>query len=172
MFYADPSVLFISLHQFPNYPGTGAASDLGLQEGQGKTVNLPLPPGGTDAVYQAAFQRVVLPIVEQFAPTLALVSCGFDAHARDPLADMRLTAQGYAAMTRSLIDCLDEGCPLGVVLEGGYDLDALSGSSQAVAKVLLGGDVPGSVLQTAVSAEHEAALGQIIRTQAPFWKLT
>jgi acetoin utilization deacetylase AcuC-like enzyme len=83
IFYSDPSVLFVSLHQHPNYPGTGAAPDVGRGDGRGLNVNLPLPPGANDAVYAAAFERIVLPIIEGFAPELALVSCGFDAHQRD-----------------------------------------------------------------------------------------
>jgi acetoin utilization deacetylase AcuC-like enzyme len=171
MFYADPSVLFMSLHQFPNYPGTGAVSDQGQGDGRGKNVNLPLPRGGTDRLYEDAFRRVVLPIIEQFGPTLTLVSCGFDAHARDPLADMRLSAHGYSVMTRSLIDALDPCCPLGVVLEGGYDLEALSESSQAVASVLLGGDFPAAAAAPPLTTEQEAALEQIERGQRAYWKL-
>ncbi len=177
MFYADPAVLFVSLHQFPNYPGTGAVSDQGTGEGRGRTVNVPLPPGATDAVYAQAFERIVLPIVEQFAPSFTLVSCGFDAHARDPLADMRLSGAGYAAMTRSLLDTLPERCPLGLVLEGGYDLEALAESSAAVASVLLAeaterreppARTPGD---SAVSALHEAALEEVRRRQAQYWRL-
>jgi acetoin utilization deacetylase AcuC-like enzyme len=176
MFYDDPSVLFVSLHQSPNYPGTGAITDVGRGDGRGATVNLPLPKGGTDAVYAAAFERVVLPIVEQFGPTFTLVSCGFDAHERDPLAQMCLSAGGFGAMTRSLLARLPEGCPLGVVLEGGYDLTALSESSEAVARALFGEPapvgsadrVPGALLP---GAEHLAALREIDRAQTSFWKL-
>lgn len=171
MFYDDPSVLFVSLHQFPNYPGTGAISDVGRGDGRGATVNLPLPQGGTDAVYRAAFERLVLPIVEQFAPTFALVSCGFDAHERDPLAQMRLSAAGFGDMTRSLLGRLPEPCPLGVVLEGGYDLEALSTSSEAVARALFGASSDASpTVATAHGADAEA-LAQIAREQKAFWKL-
>jgi acetoin utilization deacetylase AcuC-like enzyme len=172
MFYTDPSVLFVSLHQFPNYPGTGECSDVGQGDGRGYNVNLPLPAGATDAVYAAAFERVVLPIVEQFEPSLALVSCGFDAHQRDPLADMRLTERAYATMTRQLLGVLDAGCPLGLVLEGGYDLTALTDSTHAVATALLGqppladGPAPG------LSPQHEAALTDIARAHASYWKLS
>lgn len=177
MFYEDPSVLFVSLHQFPNYPGTGAASDKGRGDGRGRNVNLPLPAGATDAVYRAAFERIVLPIVEQFAPTLALVSCGFDAHERDPLANMRLSAAGYAYMTEQLLAVLDERCPLGVVLEGGYDLQALRESSQAVAGVLLGapatpGEDSGRLHDAGrLHEEQEEALAQVRERQLEYWKL-
>jgi len=174
IFYDDPSVLFVSLHQFPNYPGTGALTDVGRGEGRGATVNLPLPKGGTDAVYAAAFERVVLPIVEQFGPTFTLVSCGFDAHERDPLAEMRLSAAGFGAMTRSLLERLPDACPLGVVLEGGYDLTALTDSSEAVARALFGEAAPASpdeAVAEELGAEHLAALLEIERAQSSFWKL-
>jgi acetoin utilization deacetylase AcuC-like enzyme len=172
MFYEDPSVLFVSLHQFPNYPGTGAWSDVGSAAGRGSTVNLPLPPRGDDATYAAAFERVVLPVVEQFSPALTLVSCGFDAHQRDPLAEMELSAQGYGYMTERLIAALPPACPLGVVLEGGYDLEALTASSQAVAEVLLGaGSASERRITPHAEGEHQAALAQIERAQKQFWKL-
>jgi acetoin utilization deacetylase AcuC-like enzyme len=171
IFYDDPSVLFVSLHQHPNYPGTGAARDLGHGDGRGRNVNIPLPAGGTDGLYRAAFQRIVLPLVEQFAPDFALVSCGFDAHERDPLAEMRLTARGYAQMTRDLLATLPEACPLGVVLEGGYDLQALTESTEAVASELLGigtGAVEAST--SSPSAEGLAALTEVESAIAPFWR--
>lgn len=174
MFYDDPSVLFVSLHQSPNYPGTGALGDVGQGEGRGATVNLPLPIGSNDSTYAAAFERVVLPIVEQFGPTFALVSCGFDAHERDPLAEMRLSSAGFGEMARSLLERLPEACPLGLVLEGGYDLTALAESSGAVARALFGAprearlDQPH---QSEPAAEQLDALKAIGRTQRPFWKL-
>jgi acetoin utilization deacetylase AcuC-like enzyme len=177
MFYDDPDVLFVSLHQYPNYPGTGSAGDLGQDDGRGRNVNLPLPPGATDAVYAAAFARIVLPIIAEFAPDFALVSCGFDAHERDPLAQMELSAQAYGAMTSSLLGTLAERCPLGLVLEGGYDLQALSESSQAVAGALFAHAGPASApsdageVGSALPKEQTAALAEIQRTQAPFWRL-
>ena len=177
MFYDDPSVLFVSLHQYPNYPGTGAAEDLGQGEGRGRNVNLPLPPGATDAVYAAAFARVVLPVIEQFAPDFALVSCGFDAHARDPLAQMELSSEAFGTMTSSLLGVLDPRCPLGIVLEGGYDLDALRDSSGAVTRALWAASSP-TTAALAASAAVEAltepqanALRRISEVQARFWRL-
>jgi acetoin utilization deacetylase AcuC-like enzyme len=171
IFYEDPSVLFVSLHQYPNYPGTGADADLGTGEGRGKTVNVPLAPGGADALYEAAFRRVVLPIIEQFSPDLALVSCGFDAHVRDPLASMQLSSSAYGRMTGELMSVLGAGCPLGLVLEGGYDLRALEESSAAVATTLILG--PGAAV-TSPAAElgpdAEDALARVERLQAPFWR--
>ena len=180
IFYDDPSVLFVSLHQYPNYPGTGAADDLGKGAGRGRNVNLPLPLGSTDAVYAAAFARVVLPVIEQFAPDFTLVSCGFDAHARDPLAQMELSANGFGAMTSSLLGVLDARCPLGIVLEGGYDLEALRDSSAAVASALFGSASASSLAAAAVHAKAQpgvlseqqaSALRRIGQAQAPFWRL-
>jgi acetoin utilization deacetylase AcuC-like enzyme len=173
MFYGDPRVLFVSLHQHPNYPGTGAANDLGKGEGRGHNVNLPLPPGATNAVYASAFERIVLPIIEQFAPDFALVSCGFDAHERDPLAQMALSAEGYAAMTAGLLRGLSGTCPLGLVLEGGYDLQALTESSQAVANVLLGGDGGPATASapTRLPEDQAAALRRVQLEQGAFWRL-
>ncbi len=174
IFYDDPNVLFISLHQFPNYPGTGAAADRGQGDGQGRNVNLPLPPGATDLAYAAAFERVVLPIIEQFAPDFALVSCGFDAHERDPLAQMRLSSQAYGAMTTSLMSGLPTACPLGLLLEGGYDLQALTESSQAVACALLKGAAapPPRGAVGRLADDQATALRQVEELQAPFWRLT
>jgi acetoin utilization deacetylase AcuC-like enzyme len=173
IFYGDPSVLFMSLHQYPNYPGTGAAADRGQGDGRGRNVNLPLPPGGSDAAYAAAFERIVGPIIEQFAPDFALVSCGFDAHERDPLAQMRLSSQAYGAMTTRLLGALPQACPVGLVLEGGYDLLALRESSREVVKALAAGAAAGPRNAAAQLAnEQEAALRAVQQAQAPYWRLT
>jgi acetoin utilization deacetylase AcuC-like enzyme len=125
MFYADPKVLYVSTHQFPFYPGTGAAEEVGSGAGKGFTFNVPLAAGATDADYAAAY-RTVAGVLENYAPELLLVSAGFDAHADDPLASMRMSAAGYAAVVRSLADAAARiGCPMALVTEGGYDLDAL-----------------------------------------------
>ena len=102
MFYDDPRVLYVSLHQSPFYPGTGDANETGAGEGRGFTVNIPLSEGAGEAVYAAAFDRVVLPILDDYSPELVLVSAGFDAHERDPLGGMRLGASAYGWMTRAL----------------------------------------------------------------------
>ncbi len=125
MFYADPTVFFVSTHQFPFYPGTGAADETGTGPGKGFTFNVPLPAGATDADYAAAY-RTIAGVLEEYAPELLLVSAGFDAHADDPLASMRMSADGYAAIVKRLADTAARvGCPMALVTEGGYDLDAL-----------------------------------------------
>lgn len=127
IFERDPSVLFISLHQFPLYPGTGRREERGLDAGEGTTLNIPLPAGCGDAEYLAAFRDEVLPALREFRPEFLLVSAGFDADARDPLAGMLVTAPGFAAMTERMMKAARELCGdrLALVLEGGYDLGAL-----------------------------------------------
>ena len=131
MFYADPKVLYVSTHQFPFYPGTGAADETGSGPGKGFTFNVPLPAGATDADYASAY-RTIAGELERYAPELLLVSAGFDAHADDPLASMRMTAAGYGAVVKSLADAAARaGCPMALVTEGGYDLDALRACLEA-----------------------------------------
>ena len=108
MFYDDNSVLFISSHQYPFYPGTGQIDQTGKGEGKGYTVNIPLPGGHGDANYATLFSRIVWPMAKRFKPDLILISAGFDAHWVDPLASMRLSLTGYAHLTRELIRMADE----------------------------------------------------------------
>jgi acetoin utilization deacetylase AcuC-like enzyme len=138
-FEEDRDVLYVSTHQFPFYPGTGAVREAGRGAGQGATVNIPLPGGCGDAEYVAAFQRVLVPVVRRFRPEIVLVSCGFDAHAEDPLAEMEVTGAGYDAMTRIVRALADELCAgrLVFVLEGGYSASGLEAGTAAVLDVLL-----------------------------------
>jgi acetoin utilization deacetylase AcuC-like enzyme len=127
MFWRDPNVLYVSTHQSPFYPGTGDADEVGEGNGRGYSVNVPLAAGSGDAVYAGAFERVVLPVVEEYAPDLVLVSAGFDASARDPLAQMDLSAAAFGWMARELRRLADATAKgrMALVLEGGYDLVAL-----------------------------------------------
>ncbi len=142
MFYDDPSVLFISTHQHPLYPGTGALTDTGANRGEGFTLNLPMPPACADVNYAAVFDQVIIPKIEHFAPDLLIVSAGFDAHWADPLALMGLTLEGFAALSQRLIDLAGRVCGGRVVfaMEGGYNLDALAGGMSNVARLLSGAD--------------------------------
>jgi acetoin utilization deacetylase AcuC-like enzyme len=124
MFYDDPRVLYVSTHQFPFYPGTGAADEIGIGPGKGYTMNIPLAAGATDTAYDVAYKTIV-DRLEEFAPELLLVSAGYDAHEDDPLASMRVTTEGYANIVRHLKGVSDRHCPIALVTEGGYDLDAL-----------------------------------------------
>lgn len=172
MFYADPSVLYVSLHQSPFYPGTGAADETGAGEGRGYTVNVPLSAGADDAVYLSAFERIVAPVVEQFDPDLLLVSAGFDAHRRDPLASMAVSEQGYARMLDRLLDAVPRGAAgrLGLLLEGGYDLVGLGESLRATLEAV-GGERPERVPLEAIPPRHEADLDRARRAAREHWAL-
>jgi acetoin utilization deacetylase AcuC-like enzyme len=137
-FYTDPSVLFISSHQFPYYPGTGAASEIGSGAGQGFTVNLPLAAGATDADFELVYDALAWPILRQYRPELILVSAGFDAHKDDPLAGMRAESACFGRLTGAIAAVANECCGGRVVAitEGGYDLKALAESLRATAAAL------------------------------------
>jgi acetoin utilization deacetylase AcuC-like enzyme len=126
-FYTDPTVLYVSSHQFPFYPGTGAADETGAGAGAGFTVNIPLSAGATDEIYEDAYRRIAIPALQRFKPQLLLVSAGFDLHERDPLAGMRVTTAGIGRITSQLIAAADELCEGRIVFvtEGGYDTKAL-----------------------------------------------
>lgn len=130
IFYDDPRVLFISVHQYGRmfYPGTGALRETGTGDGLGTTINVPLQQVCGDDGYRAIFDQIVRPAAERFKPQIMLVSAGFDAHYVDPLAMMRLSLAGYAAITRQLIQIAADVCDgkIAFVMEGGYDLKALS----------------------------------------------
>jgi acetoin utilization deacetylase AcuC-like enzyme len=134
IFYEDPTVLFVSSHQYPYYPGTGAATEIGRGDGTGFTVNLPMEVGATDADFDIVYRDAVVPVLEEFQPQLLLVSAGFDAHERDPLAGMRMTTEGFGRLTTRLLAAADKLCDGRVVLitEGGYDTGALAECCQRV----------------------------------------
>ncbi len=139
-FYDDPTVLYVSMHQYPFYPGTGRADELGGGDARGTNVNIPLPAGCGDAEYAAVFEQIVEPVVRRFRPELLLVSCGFDAHYADPLAMMSLSIDGYGALMSRLRALAEELCGgrLVAALEGGYDLDAVAWGVRRAIEVLLG----------------------------------
>jgi acetoin utilization deacetylase AcuC-like enzyme len=135
-FEEEANVLYFSMHQYPFYPGTGAITEVGRGAGRGRTVNVAWPAGMGDAEYLAAFDRMLLPIARSFDPGLVLVSCGFDAAAGDLLGGMRLSADGYGAMTERLVKLA--GGKVVLALEGGYNLEAIAAAAAAVTHVLLG----------------------------------
>ena len=155
IFAADPDVLYVSTHQFPFYPGSGRVDARGEGRGTGATVNVPLPSGSGPAAYLYAFDRVVLPAIEKFRADIVLVSAGFDAHRRDPLASMNLDERAYALLTRKLLD-ISRG-RLAALLEGGYDLDALAASACAMLATLLGDPPPGASAVVAPASPSEIA---------------
>ena len=165
IFSEDPGVLFVSIHEWPLYPGTGPASYLGADAGEGFTVNLPVPSGSGDAVFGSLVEHVVAPLVRRWEPQLVLISAGFDAHRADPLATCRVTEAGFAAMTASVRRAADAvGAPVGLVLEGGYDLGAIAGSMAALMPVLTSDSVPaGHVIE-----RHRLAAEAALRL-GPWW---
>lgn len=138
IFESDPTVYYISTHQWPLYPGTGAAGERGVGAGEGYTLNLPLAAGSGDDEYMAAFAQAE-PEIERFAPEFILISAGFDAHHRDPLAGMRVSEEGFRRMTRMMLDLAAKHCGgrFVAVLEGGYDLEGLAGSVEVCLEEML-----------------------------------
>jgi len=136
IFWNDPNLLYASTHQFPLYPGTGSRSERGVG---GNIVNAPLPPGAGSDEFRAAFEEIVLPALERFSPEFVFVSAGFDAHAADPLASLRLHEDDFGWATERLCDIAARHCAGRVVsaLEGGYDLRALASSAAAHVRALL-----------------------------------
>ena len=126
-FEHDPRVLYLSIHQYPHYPGTGHSTERGQGDGIRTTVNCPLPGGSGDAVYRGAFEEVVLPALEAFRPHLLLLSAGFDAYRGDPLAGQAVTADGFRWMGEQLVAVAEAHCDgrLISLLEGGYNIAAL-----------------------------------------------
>jgi len=139
IFWTDPRVLYVSLHEWPLYPGSGRLDETGAGPGAGTTCNLPLPAGTTGDVYLRAFEEVVEPVVERFAPDWVLISAGFDAHRADPLTGLALSAGDYALLAGRAAALAGAGRTV-VFLEGGYDLDALRDCIAATLPVLV--DVP------------------------------
>ena len=142
IFYDDPSVLFISTHQSPLYPGTGALQHWGVGAGERATINIPIPPGHGDQTYAAIFDQIIWRAARRFKPDLILVSAGFDAHWAERLSNvnMNLTIRGFAHLSCELVHMADELCDGRIIFvtEGGYHLDALSYGVCAVARALLG----------------------------------
>jgi acetoin utilization deacetylase AcuC-like enzyme len=136
IFWNDPDVLYVSTHQHPLYPGTGLADEVGGPAAPGSTLNLPLPPGATGDVVRHALDRSARAAVEEFAPEWVLVSCGFDAHRADPLAQLALSSGDFADLARLVRELAPPG-RLALFLEGGYDSSALASSVEATLAALL-----------------------------------
>jgi len=137
-FYDSRKVLYFSTHQYPYYPGTGGYDEIGVGEGAGFTVNVPLRAGMGDADYLCVFKEILLPLSDLYRPQFLLVSAGFDAHMDDPLGGMRLTERAYAAMAQLLLRISKAHCPSRLLfcLEGGYNMEALTRSVAAVLEEL------------------------------------
>jgi acetoin utilization deacetylase AcuC-like enzyme len=142
VFLEDPSVFFFSIHEHPTfiYPGTGRRWEIGKGKGEGTTLNVPMAPGSGDEEYRIVFEKTLLPAAERFRPEFILVSAGFDGHADDPLADIRLTYEGYRFMTRAVAGMAERFCggKLVSVLEGGYEVSSLTSCIEIHVRELLG----------------------------------
>jgi acetoin utilization deacetylase AcuC-like enzyme len=173
IFYVSPQVLYMSLHQYPFYPGSGLFDEVGAGAGAGYTVNVPFPASFGDDEYLRAFDDLLMPIARQFKPQFILISSGFDCHFRDPLGGMRVTERGFLAMARRMKRLAAECCAgrLVAALEGGYDLKALADSGREVIEEL--GREDGEPI--APAANGLRAVPIIERAQYfhdQFWKFT
>jgi acetoin utilization deacetylase AcuC-like enzyme len=142
IFLEDPSVFFFSVHEHPTfiYPGTGRRWEIGKGKGEGSTLNAPMAPGSGDEEYRVVFEQILTPAAERFRPEFILVSAGFDGHADDPLADIRLSFEGYRYMTRAVIALAERFCggKLVSILEGGYEISSLTSCIEIHVRELLG----------------------------------
>jgi acetoin utilization deacetylase AcuC-like enzyme len=169
-FYRDPRVLYVSLHQWPHYPGSGFFTECGEGEGEGYTVNMPLPAGSNDGDYESAFASLIQPVVTQFAPQVLLVSAGQDIHADDPLGSMVVTEAGFATMALRCARLAGELCEgrLAFVLEGGYDRAATGRAVEAVLRAVADERAPDVGVGTERAA---AAIARARETQTSYWDL-
>jgi acetoin utilization deacetylase AcuC-like enzyme len=164
IFWESDEVLLISIHEWPLYPGSGRASEVGGGAGSGFTLNLPVPAGTGDDVYVSLLRDVTLPLARAYAPELILISAGYDAHLEDPLADCAVTDAGFAAMTTLMRELAVElSVPLGCVLEGGYAVHALARSVAVTMQALLPG------VSSEASAPVDPLASQALRRLAEFW---
>jgi acetoin utilization deacetylase AcuC-like enzyme len=171
MFESDPGVLYVSAHQYPYYPGTGALDEVGRGQGEGYTVNLAFPAGFGDAEYGDAFRRVVEPIAQEYAPQFVLISAGFDAHARDPLGGMQVTEAGFRTLARLLLGIARDhaGDRCAAILEGGYDLTAIRNSAADVLAELQGRG--GQLASPAAPSRAGGLIERVRKVHGRYWKL-
>lgn len=168
-FHARRDVLYQSCHQFPYYPGTGAAHEVGTAQGAGYTLNVPLAAGRTDADLGAVFEEIFLPVADAYRPDLVIVSAGFDPHEDDPIGGMQVTERGFAAMCTAMRRLAESSCggKLVLMLEGGYSLIGLPRSVHACVEVLTGGRT--EEFPSGAAREALAAIRQTREAQLPYW---
>jgi acetoin utilization deacetylase AcuC-like enzyme len=168
IFWSDPAVLYLSVHQWPLYPGTGRSDERGGGAGRGTTVNLPMPPGSAGGSYRQLFEEVVVPCVERFAPTWVLISAGFDAHRDDPLAQMSLSAGDFADLARIVGGLAGRNGRTVAFLEGGYELGAVRASVAAAAAALIGERFRPELASSASSEGQGEGRAQVARYRSLF----
>jgi acetoin utilization deacetylase AcuC-like enzyme len=172
-FYDRSDVLFISIHQCPHYPGTGLVEEIGEKKGKGFTVNIPFPPGMSDSDYQAAFSRIIIPLLNRFEPEHILVSAGFDAHKNDYLSSMNLTNSGFNYMACTLARLAHEHCEgrLSLILEGGYNLDILEECTWEVCLSILNcHKINDWSFKSKLSAQADSVINSVLKKISPYWK--
>lgn len=181
-FYNSPETLYISTHQYPYYPGTGSLEEVGTGEGEGYTVNIPLPGGLGDTDYAAIFNDIIVPIGTSYDPQLILVSAGFDIYHGDPLGSMSVGPPGFSYMTRSLVQLAEEVCSgrILVTLEGGYNLKGQRDGALAVLSELLGSPLDDGMEYYMTDAEYEelatahlthSSIEQARQVAKKYWKM-
>lgn len=170
IFYGNGDVLYLSVHQSPFYPGTGAAREVGKEDGRGRTVNVPLPRGSGEEEYGAVFEGVFSPVLREFRPEIIIVSAGFDSNAADPIGGMRLSSESFGrfaawitALSREI-----EAAPPALILEGGYNLEALSESVAATIKGVENGSTEGA--NAGWNQINSKSVEASRRVLAPFWE--
>ncbi len=174
-FYDDPRVLYFSIHEFPSYPGSGRIEEIGMDRGRGYTINVPLFSGLGDSEYVMVIENILKPVAMEFSPQLILVSAGFDPYHGDPLGGMRLTEEGFAFITKQLMDIADECCSgrLILVLEGGYSIEGIGRCVREVIRQLTGSIVWDENEIVRFIRNSQVAIGVIIRrvrdVLRPYW---
>jgi acetoin utilization deacetylase AcuC-like enzyme len=165
LFHDSRELLLVSIHQFPFWPGTGPLSDVGEGDGEGYSINLPVPAGTGEAAFLSLVEHLVVPVARQYKPDLILISAGYDAHRDDPLGGLGLETSSFGGMSNRMRALADElGAPVGAVLEGGYDLRALASSVAATMAALGHGAAPSEVARHPLAEEAAAVLGR-------YWEL-
>jgi len=176
-FYDDPRILYFSTHQYPYYPGTGSLQEIGQGKGEGYTINVPLSGGAGDASFVKIFRKILQPAALEFKPELVLLSAGFDTYFQDPLGSMRVTSEGFAALTRILLEIADSCCHgrLVAVLEGGYHIAGLTKSVKAVLEEMLNethcSKEKFSSLEREADEDTNQIIKQVISMINPYWKV-
>ncbi len=169
IFEASPEVLFFSVHESPLYPNSGYAHEVGTGDARGLTVNVPLPPGSGGVAYRQVFERVLLPVLDEARPDLVLISAGFDAHARDPIANMHLDDDDYAWMASRVREAAaSAGGRVGLLLEGGYDLHALEFGVENALRGLMA-SAPDRLMPRGEDPSAAFALQAVLQAQRPYW---
>jgi acetoin utilization deacetylase AcuC-like enzyme len=174
IFYEDDKVLYISIHQYGIYPGTGYLNEVGRGKGEGFTVNIPFSSGCGDSSYALAFEKIIKPITEQFTPQIIFVSFGSDAHYKDPLGGLALSTSGYLEIVKRILKLSEELCERRVVfaLEGGYNLEALAECVACIIGAFQNKEIKYKYYESKdTTCIGEKTIEKVIEVQRKYWKL-